>query len=344
MRILAEDGESSYHQTGNSHKKKATQAGFWQAHLTTLEKHSDGASVGVQARAETDPVELTRRFLVENLVDSGLSCASTEALIEECMDEDGESATDEMDEDEAGNNPLESLVTTEHAWLCVVNTVFRLAAQTSTLRSALASNTKAAAEQLLKAELARAKNAMDTRIARLPSATPFSQAKGTSNTDPTRQEQIAEIKQAHAVRVRAVERRHNLRLRVQASRTAPIGCDGAGRVYWHFPPWASSSATAASAGTGEEDYDYFIVTPAEDATSLAEENNDKMDLDVELVDEQTDNTSGVPRNLQCLSLTRDNLQILIAWLRSEQTSLGAGSPAEVRRLEDYAKKLLAMTE
>lgn len=344
MRILAEDGESSYHQTGNSHKEKATQAGFWQAHLTTLEKHSDGASVGVQARAETDPVELTRRFLVENLVDSGLSCASTEALIEECMDEDGESATDEMDEDKAGNNPLESLVTTEHAWLCVVNTVFRLAAQTSTLRGALASNTKAAAEQMLKAELARAKNAMDTRIARLPPATPFSQAKGTSNTDPTRQEQIAEIKQAHAVRVRAVERRHNLRLRVQASRTAPIGCDGAGRVYWHFPPWASSSAAAASAGTGEEDYDYFIVTPAEDATSLAEENDDKMDLDVELVDEQTDNTSGVPRNLQCLSLTRDNLQILIAWLRSEQTSLGAGSSAEVRRLENYAKKLLAMTE
>ena len=69
-----------------------------------------------------------------------------------------------------------------------------------------------------------------------------------------------------------------------------------------------------------------------------------MDLDVELVDEQTDNASGVPRNLQCLSLTRDNLQILIAWLRSEQTSLGTGSSAEVRRLEDYAKKLLAMTE
>ncbi|KAF5096164.1 hypothetical protein D0Z00_002859 [Geotrichum galactomycetum] len=246
-------------------------------------------------------------------------------------------------------------VTTEDEWLRVVNTVFRLAAQTPTLRSALSSTTKAAAEQMLKTDLARAKHTMEMRMARLPPATPFSQAKSSSSTngtgaDPTRQEQVAEIKQAHAARVRAAERRHNLRLRVQASRTAPIGRDGAGRVYWHFPTWATTSA-AISAGTGDNDLDYFIVTPAVDPVSTKDDDDDKMDVDVESVEPPTDNISGSggPTYLQCLPLTRDNLQILIAWLRFEQqqaspTAIEPGALAELRRLQDYAKKLLAMAE
>jgi hypothetical protein len=292
--------------------------------------------------------------------------------MEEARDENCKDTSDEMDEAKSVEKTHESQSTTEHEWLRVVNTLFRLAAQTPTLRSALASNTKAAAEQMLKADLARAKHTMEIQMARLPPATPFSQAKGASNrknttagisgggnADPTRQEQVAEIKQAHAARVRAAERRHNLRMRVQAPRTAPIGRDGAGRVYWHFPPCTTTS-TVASAGAGDEDLDYFIVTPAMDLVSTKEEEekvdkeeevDDKMDLDVESVENNTSG-SGAPTNLQCLPLTRDNLQILIAWLRSEQkqhqqanpTAIEAEASAEVRRLEDYAKKLLAMTE
>lgn len=386
MRILADESDTSHSSMSTSNHSNAK---FWRAHLTTLEKHSDGASVGNTMRVATDPVELTRKFLVETLLDPGVPTTTTTTwpTPTEKRGDDDENMSDsenciENEQDSFAAVVDAAVVGGEFTWLFVVNTVFRLAAQTPTLRNALASQTKAAAEQALKTDLARTKHVMETRIDRLPAVTPFFMSVKDNNNDNddgghgshlTRQEQMAEIRQTYAARVRAIERRHNLRLRVQASRTTPVGCDRAGRVYWHFPYWAST----------EESVDYFVVAPAaakpSDVTDYGfselsiKESATRNDTDgcTEPVDIDMDTTDIVEPNgstpdttlessdLLCLPLTRENLKSLIAWLRSDRPYMPTTSSIttttemkkkkedrgiEVWRLVDYATNLLAMVE